>query len=58
MTQKKIFLVLAEPKLHDARLSPINWFPTEDEAYAWIDRHGNKKNFWFEVQEVESSDGP
>ncbi len=49
---------MAEPKLHDARLSPINWFPIEDEAYAWIDRFGNKKLFWFEVQDVDSFDGP
>lgn len=57
MADKKIFVVVAEPKLHDARPSPVNWFPTELEANIWVENFGNKKLYWFDVFELESTPG-
>lgn len=57
MTDKKIFVVTAENKSYYSNRTPINWFPTEEEALEWVEKFGNKKNYWFEVEELVSFDG-
>ena len=50
----KIFVVLAEPKHWEASKFSWHWFVTEEAAHDWIEKHGDKTRYWFEVEEVES----
>lgn len=55
----KIFLVMREYKNgYTATPYPINWFKTEAEAEAWIERWCNKKVAWYTIEELESTEGP